>query len=266
MNIEKFLKSHPALNYAADLSAICSPLQLLNIVYFSHVQIDKNKNMSGLGIVPDFFNLYFQKKYYNFDLHMAKPGVGEEYIIWDAIKRQKQSYSLHQDFMIFNQGHTFSIVINHESGKDCYHFATKLGNEFMNGEYLRLLDSLKKFIAFFKEKIANHKELSAAYKLKIPLDVEEGQFITQENNFNINDFNESIKANRSYSLTGNAYLTRRELECLTWIAKGKTMEEMAIILDISVRTIKAHIGAIKSKLGCTNLFQLGMNYTNIMKP
>lgn len=262
MNLQKFLKLHPTLNYAADLSAICSPLQQLNIVYFSHAQIDKQHNMSCLAIVPDFFNLYFQKGYYNFDLHMAKPKLGEEYVIWDAIERKKQTLSLHQDFMLFNQGHTFSIVINHESGKDCYHFATKLGNEYMNGEYLRLLDSLKKFIVYFKEKVANHKQLSEAYKLKIPLG--SGQFITEESLFNINNFNETIKSNRSYSLVGKSYLTQREIECLSWIAKGKTMEEIALLLDVSVRTIKAHVGSMKTKLDCTNLFQLGMNYTNII--
>jgi hypothetical protein len=264
MNLQKFLKSHPTLNYAADLAAICAPLEQLNIVYFSHAHIDKQKDMSCLATVPDFFNLYFQKGYHNFDLHMAKSGLGEEYIIWDAIQRKKQSFQLHQDFMMFNQGHTFSIVINHELGKDCYHFAAKLGHDYMNGEYLRILDNLKKFIAYFKEKVANHKQLSDAYKLKIPLSPESGQFITAEPPFNIDSFNESIKSNRSYPLVGNNYLTRRELECLSWIAKGKTMEEIAIILDLSLRTIKAHIGTIKTKLDCRNLFQLGMYYKTII--
>lgn len=264
MNIQKFLKSHPALNYAADLEAICAPLQLLDIVYFSHVHIDVNNKMSGLGIVPEFFKLYFEKGYYNFDLHMAKPTLGEEYIIWDSIERKEQSFSLHQDFMCFNQGHTFSIVINHDLGKECYHFATKLGNVRMNGEYLLLLDNLKKFIAYFKDKIADHKQLSEAYKLKIPL--QQGEFLTEETSFNIESFKEKIKSNRTYPLVGEGYLTQRELECLSWTAKGKTMEEIALILEVSARTIKAHIGAIKTKLGCANLFQLGMNYTTFVQP
>ena len=60
-----------------------------------------------------------------------------------------------------------------------------------------------------------------------------------------------------------SYLTRRELECLHWIANGKTVEMTATILNVSARTITAHIVNIKEKLGCNNLFQLGMVYAKL---
>jgi DNA-binding CsgD family transcriptional regulator len=264
MRLERFLKLHPALNYAADLKAICAPLDLLDIVYFSHVHIDCQNNLSGLGIVPEFFELYFKKGYYNFDLHMSAPSHGEEYIIWDTVQRKQQSQSLHQDFMSFNQGHTFSIVVNHALGKECYHFATRLGNAKMNGEYLQLIDNLKKFILYFKEKIASHKELSLAYSLKMPLQMHQGGFITEETPLSIDEFNTSIQSNRLYTMDGDQYLTQREMECLSWSARGKTINETALLLDISARTVKAHMMAIKEKLGCVSQFQLGMYYSKLV--
>ena len=62
-----------------------------------------------------------------------------------------------------------------------------------------------------------------------------------------------------------AHLSKRELECLDWIAKGKTAEMVAMILNISPRTIKAHVKNIKRKLGCFNYFQLGMAYEKLMQ-
>lgn len=44
-------------------------------------------------------------------------------------------------------------------------------------------------------------------------------------------------------------LTRREVEVLHWITQGKTNPEIAVILDISVKTVGHHIEHIMSKLG-----------------
>jgi len=51
-------------------------------------------------------------------------------------------------------------------------------------------------------------------------------------------------------------LSTRQLECLFFILRGKTMKEIAYILDISTRTVENHIIALKGKLGCTNKSQL----------
>jgi len=262
MNINKFLQQHPAINYAADIRDICQPLQLLDIVYFSHVHIDANQQMSAIANVPEFFELYFNKGYHNYDLHKATQSNGEEYVLWDFVNRKKQSQDMHQDFMSFNQGHTFSIVINNKNHKDCFHFATRLGNESMNGKYLQLIGYFKNFINYFKEKVANHKQILQAYDLKMPLK-QNGGFIIEGREYDINQFSESIKTKRTYSVSNNSYLTAREIECLNWIAQGKTLAETAIILNITPRTVKAHVNAIKIKLDVTNQFQLGMYYAKL---
>lgn len=42
-------------------------------------------------------------------------------------------------------------------------------------------------------------------------------------------------------------LTERELECLFWIAEGKTSDEMAMILGISRNTINNYITSVMRK-------------------
>jgi len=262
MKICEFLQQHPVMNYADDFHTLCQPLNKLDIIYFSHAHIDEHQNMSAVASNADFFQLYFQKGYHHFDLHNANHKISEEFVVWDSITRIKESAELHQDFMSFNQGHTFSIVLNNKNSKDCFHFATRLGNESMNGRYLQLITPLKRFISYFKEKIDGSKQLSKIYDLKVPL-LDHRGYITEHDDFDLDLFENSIKSKRIYSMINNNYLTTREMECLSWLAQGKTLEETAMILSITQRTVKAHVNSIKEKLGCTNQFQLGMAYAKL---
>lgn len=47
-------------------------------------------------------------------------------------------------------------------------------------------------------------------------------------------------------------LTKREIDVLHWISRGKTYPETAIILGISVRTVKFHIENITKKMNVSN--------------
>lgn len=49
-----------------------------------------------------------------------------------------------------------------------------------------------------------------------------------------------------------AGLTGRQAEVLRWIAVGKTNEEIAIILGMSIRTAQAHVASVIEKLGVEN--------------
>ncbi len=45
------------------------------------------------------------------------------------------------------------------------------------------------------------------------------------------------------------WLTRREIEVLTWVAEGKTDKEIGVILNVSSRTVSKHLEHIYIKLG-----------------
>lgn len=51
------------------------------------------------------------------------------------------------------------------------------------------------------------------------------------------------------SSTETPNLTPRELECLTWVARGKTDAQIANVLSVSPRTVRFHIDNAKNKLG-----------------
>lgn len=55
---------------------------------------------------------------------------------------------------------------------------------------------------------------------------------------------------------GNTYFTRREAECMVLLLKGKTINSVAGILNLSPRTVEYYIKNMKSKLGCRTKFEL----------
>jgi DNA-binding CsgD family transcriptional regulator len=50
-------------------------------------------------------------------------------------------------------------------------------------------------------------------------------------------------------------LSDREIEALTWVARGKTSAEIARILNLSKRTIDFHIDNAREKLGAVTRIQ-----------
>jgi DNA-binding NarL/FixJ family response regulator len=56
-------------------------------------------------------------------------------------------------------------------------------------------------------------------------------------------------------------LNEREIETLTWSARGKTSDEIASILGISKRTVDFHIDNARLKLGVTTRIQAAVKAT-----
>lgn len=54
---------------------------------------------------------------------------------------------------------------------------------------------------------------------------------------------------------GAVKLTPRETECLHWVAAGKNAQEIALILGLSVLTVRDHLKRVRSKLNSTTRAQ-----------
>ena len=55
------------------------------------------------------------------------------------------------------------------------------------------------------------------------------------------------------SLATDIHLTEQEKNCLLWLARGKTGEDIASILNIKYRTVTFHTQNAKKKLNVTSL-------------
>lgn len=58
------------------------------------------------------------------------------------------------------------------------------------------------------------------------------------------------------SATPRQALTRREIECLNWVAVGRSDPQIGMILGLSPNTVHAHVESAKTKLGANSRAQL----------
>ncbi len=260
-SLKSLFKEHPSFKCADDFDLLCLPLRQLGIYHFSHVRVSMDGTFCLLSQNPIFLQHYLESSYYHFDVIQLNPKASEQYLIRDLQALTGTTKTLQQDFNAHGFGHSFTITNRSDKYIDFYNFGTKLGNTSMNEQYLLKLDQLKLFISYFHDKVNANKELSSAYKHHLALRSSGSGFQLKtekdEECINLNSLN------RIYIPGKQTFLTLREFECLTWLAKGKTQEQIAAILDISIRTVKAHIIHVREKLQCVNQFQLGMMFAQI---
>lgn len=262
MNLIKIIKEHPSFRFVQDFSDMCRPLTLLGIHHFSHVRVSRNGKFSFLSQNPKFLKHYLSQKYYDFDSHQLPPQQGEQYILKNIDELSGMTKQMHQDFNDFGFGHTLTIIYQGQAFSDYYNFAASIENHEINHQYFSILNQLKQFILHFNDKVQSHKTLARAYQYSLSLDTEHGKFQTIVTEDTAKPML-LASLDRIYIPGADAYLTRREYACLGWLAKGKTQEEVAEILGISHRTVKAHIISARKKLNCVNQFQLGMLFNKI---
>ncbi len=70
-----------------------------------------------------------------------------------------------------------------------------------------------------------------------------------------NYFHQHILRIYGHDAAKQMLISARELDCLKWMAAGKTAWEASVILGISERTVRFHLNAAREKLDCTTTTQ-----------
>ncbi len=266
MTIENIVKNHPSIIHSADMAEICKPLErMLNINYFAHVNVDSKGNFAALGRNPKFVKHYFASGYHNADVHLSNNDLTEEFVVQDSVVHHGITDKLFSDCSEFGLHHVFTILQRKENSVDAFHFASTLDNHSMNETCLSNITLLKLFILQFKDKVNSDKQLKQAYDFKFKIDLGKGGYESsqKENPQNILP-SDCLGIDRFYlpQCVNNSYLTKREFECLAWLYQGKTAVEIAKLLKITERTVRAHVDSIRKKFGCYTLFQVGQKISD----
>ena len=260
MSVDIFLQQHPSFAHFDVLNAVCKPLAQWQISYFSHVRMNSKKQMYCLAQAPDFLQHYILQGYYNFDVHHLPTNTKEQFLLWDLIDRTGQSEQMHNDFSEYGFGHTFTIIRQGEHHIDYYNFAMPIGSDNLNHNYFQQLHHLKTFTTYFHDQISKCGELKKAYDL--PLQCTNGNYLLSsapEPQHTV------LSVDKIFVPSADCYLSKREYECLRWAALGKSQEQIAQILGITHRTVKAHFTNLRIKLNCLNQFQLGVVFAELQR-
>lgn len=248
-----------SLQYVDAITALCSPLfEATKIKYFSHCVLKPNKGLIGVCTHAQFTELYFKKGYYNYDIHALNDTQSSQYILWDLLPLSGKTKDLDEDAKAMDMAHTFTIIKQIGETKECFHFSGNTANDSINGMYMQYAEFLENFILYYKEKINANNELSQIYQDYTKLDaIDSGYYLENANQTELVNPPSAGKFILDINQPG---LSKREISCLYWLSQGKTMDEIALILHISHRTVRAHIENAKDKLQCQTLFQLGQLY------
>ncbi|HLB42186.1 MAG TPA: LuxR C-terminal-related transcriptional regulator [Gammaproteobacteria bacterium] len=252
--------NHPSLRYTREVYDICRPLQVLNITYFAHVNIDKNGQFSALSNNPQFIEHYLKNKYYNCDIHMAKNHKSNSYILWDNIELTGESLKLHLESFAFGVQHTFTIIEASNGECNYYHFANNQTSSSINQIYLNNIDLLRLFISEFNKAIKQSSLLSQAYDLKFLLDTNATGYTMRDNesldhNVKRLQFYKELKKKFHNSIQ-SVILSQQQMRCLNFLNKGMTSKEIAKKLNISPRTVEQHLRMARESIGCRNSKEL----------
>lgn len=246
------------LQHTNAITTICQPLfAATQIKYFSHCVLDSNHRLSGAGTDLGLLDVYIKQKYYNYDIPNIENYNSSQYIFWDLLPLAGKTKELYCIAQQMNFGHTFTIIKQTGTIKECFNFAGDVANQELNNLYLPYSEFLEKFIHYYKGKINANKELSGIYSQNIKINKQEANY---ELSGNVNKIIEQFPAEKFVININQPVLSKREISCLYWLSQGKTMDQIASILHIAHRTVKSHIENVKIKLNCQTLFQLGQTY------
>jgi DNA-binding CsgD family transcriptional regulator len=132
-----------------------------------------------------------------------------------------------------------TVIKKENEGWGYYNLGKRTNKQSIINNYINNIENYENFISELQ--IKRHSTLEEAKKLKFSI-------------------SKNLKIPERKNLGryfGELYLTHRELQCVKYLSIGKTTEEIAIIFNISKRTIETHIENLKRKFNCYNQFSLG---------
>lgn len=244
-----------------EVARICHPLfKKTPINYFDYTRYYDTGEMVPFSTSPDFTKRYYIDSLYpsleelnlGFSFGMKSTFLSHHLplpvVVGDLNPdRYSGNIACAAEFKIF---HRFYFI---ERGKNYYYtsgFGLPSNNKADLDFYVNAGAKLKQFIKYFeyhaRHLIANGRQSYSIYmptyyekSLQVPNDFQEP--------FNINNLDFTIKADLQSKM--GEELTSREKECLSLIAQGYTVKNVALMLQISPRTVESHLANIKDKHG-----------------
>ena len=192
---------------------------ILNYKHTTYAYAVMNKkDPSQMRIInnnPQWFNIYLENKYQFIDPVIVRSLSSLEDFSWDSGMMVSSGYTLKR---IFDEGSQHNIVQGHTYPlHDYVNNLVVLSLISHQPSEVNLTENREAVIAFF---IRLHQKMLNLYS--------------------------DIRQKK------NVFLSPREQQILQWVYAGKTYAEIAVILSITERTVKFHMGNAMKKLGVNN--------------
>lgn len=242
--------NHISVKLSGEINQICEPLfSNSSINYFIFVRFYDD------GTVVTFptnhqWHQHFWKQKYQEESSILRLCEGINF--WHS--KDKLSAICEDAVRNFNIDNRLDIVERGCNYYDVFGFGGKPRETEMVEYYFNNIEKLKKFSLYFK--MQAKEIIKKGDKQENRLILEKKQIRTHACSELIKkkDFFDKMNINKFFF--ANCILSRREIECLILLLRGRTAIEIGGLLNISSKTSESYIEKLKNKLHCNSRAEL----------
>jgi DNA-binding CsgD family transcriptional regulator len=249
---------------ANEVCDVCNALCKNSIIkYFNYAKYYEKGSGFCLTTHPDWHTYFIKKVDYVKTVQQVFIEISNGMFLWEdkiapvAIDACK-NFKIYKPIAIVKYKNPYYEICSFGIDADCSESASI---DF----YLNNLDILKRFILYFKDKMIKliKRSDNNCNQFAIPmfpqLQQSKDKITTcSENRLHKQQLLSDLKIER-YLLEnkhGIQNLSRRELECLLYVLKGRTSRETGNILCISPKTVDTNLSIVRDKLDCSSRAEL----------
>jgi len=232
-------------NIAGPVENVCQPLSnYLGITHAGYIKIFNDGTMLRMANKPEWTKKYFEQSFYNdVDLYGMKdvPENGMRISFLTGNPTSDHYRALCSDFNIWNFLIISKKFANHS---EFWFFGTTRDNTEILNYYLNHINVFKEFTLYFRNyfsEIIDHHNPSQLIVSKL-----KSIDYNDEQDDKVVRLLQEIKI-KAYHLKDDIYLSQREKDCLHYLASGRTMKEIARLINLSPRTVEYYINTLKLK-------------------
>jgi hypothetical protein len=246
--------------YSQDIISICKPLfQSFGTEYFNFVR-RFNNNGSEICLTTNaiWTKHFYEEKLYK---HLFADRFAQRKSLINKLKVIPWTqFSLSPvriaQSNLFDIGIGITLIFSKIGFTDYFHFGTNNQNHHMAEYYVSYTDCLIQFAYYFYD-IAN-KIITECSKMENRLIISDRPFRKEHEfphttNLDIQKFINDVQPKR-FSIQNDVeqvLLTKKEIQCITYLTRGNTASDIGNLLHMSKRTVETHLknSRLKLKLG-----------------
>ena len=229
----------PILQLESDVKQLCTTLiEKTPVKFFHYMKSYENGAMATLCTNSHWLEHYYSEQYYKISTFRNSPAnYDEQYFLTSALQ---SSRPIVRDALEgFEIGSGIALVYPSKDHVETFLFCTGTNSEDPYQFFFNHLDILKNFVLFFRDQGRKLLDEASKNRILLPLPREKTTLIRSKNEVNF-----PVKR---YYINDETYLTSKEIDCLRYLAEGKSHEEIGLILNNSKRTIDVHVDNLKNK-------------------
>lgn len=253
------LSNYPFLCLTSEIQEICKPLNQLDISCLVFVRRYTSGKEVCLSTEPGWTQYFYDNQLYRsliLDKTVPAPLATFKPHIYPWTQFEDSRVRLDQS-KYFGVGLGLTIEYPREDHVDLFHFGAKNENTEMKGLILSYQEYLTHFVYYFYEK--THKllegEKATNYLIKLADREPYSGLLNLKGHGSHTKICDFIKHTNTHSFLlpshrkGNILVTKREAECLYYLARGYTSAQIATEWSRSIKTVEKTIENTKFKLG-----------------